>query len=188
MELISKAYKLIASFGSLYLILIGMFIYMVAIGDIQKRLLLASAKNVKEIFGFEVRISDLPVHYRDAYDPNRGQFVASKILNRIRMVDLPNMLKLVAITDVDVYEDDLNFVFGVGELGGRCALISTYRLIHKDERVFFERVFKEINHELGHTFGLLHCKTPGCVMNFSNSVFEVDQKSKNFCRKCKNKL
>ncbi|WP_333784407.1 archaemetzincin family Zn-dependent metalloprotease [Thermocrinis sp.] len=165
-----------------------MFIYIVATGNVQKRLLLASAKNIKEVFSFDVRISDVPVYYRDAYDPNRGQFIASKILNRMKVVELPNMLKLVGITDVDIYEDNLNFVFGIGELDGRCALVSTYRLFHKDERVFFERVFKEINHELGHTFGLLHCKTPGCVMNFSNSVFEVDQKSKNFCLKCKSKL
>ena len=165
-----------------------MFIYMIAIGDVQKRLLLAGAKNIKEIFGFEVRISDVPVYYRDAYDPKRGQFIANKILDRMRAVELPSMLKLIGITDVDIYEDNLNFVFGIGELGGRYALVSTHRLFHKDERIFFERVFKEINHELGHTFGLLHCKTPGCVMNFSNSVFEVDRKGRDFCSKCKSKL
>jgi len=54
--------------------------------------------------------------------------------------------------------------------------------------LFFERTFKELNHELGHTFGLLHCNSPRCVMNFSNSVLEVDQKSRFFCEKCQKKL
>jgi archaemetzincin len=76
----------------------------------------------------------------------------------------------------------------VGELNGRCALVSIYRLKTPDERLLFERTFKELNHELGHTFGLLHCNSPHCVMNFSNSVLEVDQKSKFFCEKCQKKL
>ncbi|WP_448588539.1 archaemetzincin family Zn-dependent metalloprotease [Thermocrinis sp.] len=164
------------------------YIYLVAIGSVQKRLLLASAKNIKEVFGFEVRISDVPVYYQKAYNPSRGQFLASLILERIKGVELPKALKVVGITDVDIYEGELNFVFGLAELGGCCALVSTYRLWHKDERMFFERVFKEINHELGHTFGLLHCPTPGCVMNFSNSVLEVDRKSKDFCERCRTKL
>ena len=165
-----------------------MFVYLVAIGNVQKRLLLASAKNVKEVFGFEVRISDVQVYYQSTYNPIRKQYSASKILERLKTAELPSMLKLVGITDVDIYEENLNFVFGIGQLGGKYALVSTYRLMDKDERVFFERVFKEINHELGHTFGLTHCSTPGCVMNFSNSVFEVDQKSRYFCSKCKSKL
>jgi len=165
-----------------------MFVYLVSIGSVQKRLLLASAKNVKEVFGFEVRISDVQVYYQSAYNPIRRQYNASKILERLKTTELPSMLKLIGITDVDIYEENLNFVFGIGQLGGKCALVSTYRLMDKDERVFFERVFKEINHELGHTFGLTHCSIPGCVMNFSNSVFEVDQKSRYLCPKCKGKL
>jgi Predicted Zn-dependent proteases len=98
------------------------------------------------------------------------------------------MLKVVGITDVDLYEEGLNFVFGVGELNGRCALVSIHRLKTPDERLFFERTFKELNRELGHTFGLLHCNSPRCVMNFSNSVLEVDQKSRFFCEKCQKKL
>ncbi len=165
-----------------------MFIYLIKVGSVEKRLLLACAKNVKEVFRFEVRISEVPVYYKSAYDPHRRQFSAGKLLERIKAVHLPNMLKVIGITDTDLYEEGLNFVFGVGELKGSCALVSTHRLKTKDERLFFERTFKELNHELGHTFGLLHCSTPGCVMNFSNSVFEVDQKSRFFCERCKKRL
>jgi archaemetzincin len=49
-----------------------MFIYLIAVGSVEKRLLLACAKNVKEVFGFEVRISDVPVYYKSAYNPHRG--------------------------------------------------------------------------------------------------------------------
>ncbi len=53
---------------------------------------------------------------------------------------------------------------------------------------FFERVKKELLHELGHTFGLGHCQDKGCIMSFSNSVLEVDLKGLGFCSKCEGVL
>jgi len=43
---------------------------------------------------------------------------------------------------------------------------------------------KESVHELGHTFGLIHCSQPGCVMNSSTYVENIDQKSSEFCSLC----
>jgi archaemetzincin len=43
---------------------------------------------------------------------------------------------------------------------------------------------KEAVHELGHAFGLVHCKDFECVMHFSNSIEQVDLKANAFCRKC----
>ena len=36
-------------------------------------------------------------------------------------------------------------------------------------------------HEIGHTFGLLHCVDYQCVMHSSTSVEEIDVKGNNFC-------
>lgn len=43
---------------------------------------------------------------------------------------------------------------------------------------------KEAVHELGHTFGLVHCIDPKCVMFFSNSLADTDNKNTKFCKKC----
>lgn len=159
------------------------FIYLVAFG-VEKRLLLAVAKNIKEVFGLDVRFSHLSFPPRYGYDPVRHQYRASYLLDYLSGVYYHDMLKLVALVPFDLYEEGLNFVFGVSQLGGRYALVSTHRLWDRRESLFFERVFKEVNHELGHTFGLMHCKNPGCVMNFSNSLEEVDLKGRFFCESC----
>jgi archaemetzincin len=58
----------------------------------------------------------------------------------------------------------------------------------KEDRALFElRVLKEALHELGHTFGLLHCEN-NCVMIFSNSIEDTDNKPPQFCPRCSNYL
>ena len=46
------------------------------------------------------------------------------------------------------------------------------------------RLQKEAVHELGHTFGLIHCDTAGCVMTRSVNLLEVDAKRVALCELC----
>ena len=50
------------------------------------------------------------------------------------------------------------------------------------------RLAKEAAHELGHTFGLLHCERPGCVMRRSASLLDVDRKGGELCHDCQIRL
>ena len=49
-----------------------------------------------------------------------------------------------------------------------------------DQRLFLARATKESVHELGHTYGLSHCEERACVMRFSNTLRDTDQKSDQF--------
>lgn len=164
------------------------FIYIVSFGEVEDRVLLADAVNVKQIFDLEARVSTVKANVSWAYNPERNQYHAGTILNYLSQIVYPNMVRLIALVGFDLYEEGLNFVFGEAQYGGKYAVVSTYRLKHPDERIYFERVFKETNHELGHTFGLKHCEDTKCVMSFSNSINEVDRKSRDFCPKCRQKL
>jgi archaemetzincin len=128
---------------------------------------------------------DIP---KDAYDEVRGQYDGMALLNI-----LPDKEGAVlGVTDVDIYAECLNFLFGLA--CGSKALISLKRLrpefygMPEDTNLFKHRAQKEAVHELGHVFGLEHCPDKRCVMHFSNSIWDTDFKGWTFCRSCEREL
>ena len=121
-----------------------------------------------------------------AFDARRGQFHADALL---RLALSLRAERVLAVTDVDLYADDLNFVFGIAQASGRACVISLFRLnLDADEERFRGRALKEAMHELGHTFGLGHCADPACVMWFSNTLGETDRKGAAYCPRCEEAL
>ncbi len=96
----------------------------------------------------------------------------------------------LGIMKEDIYFGNMNFVFGIASPTALSCVVSLYRLdpefygFPQDEELYFSRVQKEIIHELGHVLGLLHCEKTSCVMSFSNSIYDVDRKTKFFCENC----
>ncbi len=127
----------------------------------------------------------------DAYDWERRQYVASKLL---RLLGRVGDVITVYLADVDAYEDNLNFVFGLAMPNLGIAGVFLKRLRNEyygwspDEERFMQRVEKEVLHEVGHLLGLEHCLNPKCVMSFSNSIYDVDFKEARFCNMCKLKI
>jgi archaemetzincin len=118
----------------------------------------------------------------EAYDARRRQYRAGTLVDLVRSGAGDRVL---AVTALDLYADDLNFVFGLAESPGAAAVVSLYRLrAGADARLLRERALKEAVHELGHTFGLPHCPDARCVMHFSNRLVDTDQKRTSFCSRC----
>ncbi len=100
-----------------------------------------------------------------------------------------NCIKVLAITNKDLFIPILTYVFGEAQLDGKSAIISLHRLKPEDRSPkslikFQERIIKEALHELGHTFGLTHCRDKKCIMHYCRSVKDVDKKEKKFCFFC----
>jgi archaemetzincin len=124
-------------------------------------------------------------------EAGRNQHSSTKILKELLREVPEDAGKLLGITGVDLCIPILTYVFGEAQLGGTAAVVSLARLRQEfhgsvpDRPLFLERVRKESLHELGHTFGLIHCRSRDCVMHLSNTVVDVDAKGRNFCTYCR---
>ncbi len=129
-----------------------------------------------------------------SYDARRAQYRAEPFLTAVGEQFASAGGKTVGVTDVDLFVPELNFVFGQAELAGTTAVMSIHRLRPEfygaaaDQQQFTARAVTEAVHELGHTFGLQHCKNPGCVMFFSNSILDTDRKGWHLCQQCRSRL
>lgn len=127
---------------------------------------------------------------KEFYNALRDRCLAEPILDFLLKTFKGNAL---AVTDKDLYAEGLNFIFGQAQLNGRFAIISICRLNPKiyqqpNGNLLIKRAVKEAIHEVGHAlFGLTHCTNPKCVMSFSNTILDVDRKSKELCKKCEEK-
>jgi archaemetzincin len=118
---------------------------------------------------------------RAAHDPERGQYRAPELLRMGRRAEGEHVL---VVTELDLFVDPLNFVFGQADVGGQAAVISFHRLSSDDSHLFRSRALKEALHELGHNVGLDHCPEVTCVMHFSNELADTDRKDPNLCPDC----
>ena len=153
----------------------------------------------KEFGGINVTVASSieldKAQFQLAFDNQRKQWDSSKLLEWLLMEFKHNKdTKILALFDMDAYSTAFDFVFGEAYYKGRIAVVFLARLrqefygLKPNYSLFYERLVKESVHELGHVFGLIHCRNPRCVMHFSISLHYVDTKERNFCQSCISKF
>lgn len=145
---------------------------------------------LEELFGHSVTIERARLDLARAYDSSRLQNNSTALLAQILECGEAPSGKRIVVVDVDLFIPVLTFVFGEAQLGGIAAIVSTHRLsnpfygLPPDPQLLLQRLGKEIVHELGHTFGLYHCRHFECVMRSSTYVEEIDLKRVWPCAGC----
>lgn len=124
------------------------------------------------------------------YYAERGQYSAAGFLAYVEANAPAEAFRAVGLTAADVTIPQLNFLFGMGRCPGKCAVISTYRLDYYCESGVQRRVrfAKLLVHELGHTFGLLHCRQPLCAMKFADGYATLDYTRLALCDRCEERF
>ena len=125
-----------------------------------------------------------------AYDRGRGQYNSKLILKHLSKCCPDDGLMFMGVTHVDLFVPILKYVYGLAEIEGRCAVISTHRLRPEyygeppDPSLFLARLEKTALHEMGHCLGLTHCRDRRCVMYSSTHIEHTDSKNTDFCPTC----
>jgi archaemetzincin len=166
-----------------------MKIAMVAIGNVGPEALASAARFIQARFGSEVQTA-APLTIPDAsFDRRRNQFSSVAFMLALARA-AGDADRVIGITECDLFIPMLTFVFGQAQLRGRIALVSLARLrqefygVPPDPDLLVGRLEKEVGHELGHSFGLIHCAGRECVMSLATSIQEVDRKTAAFCDAC----
>lgn len=148
------------------------------------------AARLESAFGLQVSIEAPWFDPELAFESHRGQYNSTLLLSQLLGVSGPRFERVLAVTNVDLFIPVLTYVFGEAQLGGPASIVSVYRLQNEaygmppDPDRLIERLTREAIHELGHTFGLVHCFYQTCVMRSSTYLEEIDLKSDRFCLDC----
>jgi len=126
----------------------------------------------------------------EAFMEPRNQYNAMTIIKHLSNNRPGKTLKVLGVTNKDLCNPILTYVFGEAYLNGAAAVLSCYRL-HRvadgdfaPREIFLERAVKVALHEIGHTFNLPHCHSGRCVMRASNTLAELDEKLNYLCDYC----
>ncbi len=169
-------------------------ITIISFGEFDQDFLGQIAKRVTEEYGHPVAIRYGLVDLSEFFDPARRQYNGNLLLKVVDNSFSEESLKTFGLFSVDLFIPILTYIFGLAFLNGKSGIASVYRLsnarygLPEDRNLLLERSQKEVLHELGHTFGLIHCHTPACVMASSTYVEDIDQKERYLCPQCRSHL
>jgi archaemetzincin len=169
-------------------------ITLISFGYFEKGLLEMIVNDVEREFSMPVKIREGYLALSEHYDLTRKQYNGNELLKVVDSQFAADAAKTLGLFNVDLFIPILTYIFGQAFLNGRSGIASIYRLsnerygIKKDQTIFVDRIRKEVIHELGHTFGLIHCSNPSCVMRSSTYVEDIDQKEHLLCHKCHEEL
>ena len=161
----------------------------VRMGTVGEAVLNIVAANLQEILRLPVDILPARRAPEFAYKDSRKQYHAALILKKLAESRRPHP-RILALVSVDLFIPVLTHVFGEAQMGGRAAVVSLHRLTQKEEGsrvpldIFYERAVKVALHEVAHTFDLVHCKQPECIMRLSSGLNDLDDLPLFFCEYC----
>jgi archaemetzincin len=131
---------------------------------------------------------------RAAFYAKRRRYRAEKLLDFLDGRRPKDGKRILGLTGVDIsttkppYEDW--GILGLATLDGGACVLSSFRCkrgARNAEHARF-RLGKTAVHEIGHTFGLPHCTTYGCLMEDAQGKVATTDREYDLCPRCRQRL
>jgi archaemetzincin len=146
------------------------------------------------IIGVPVKVMPgVPLPAAAWYAPRR-RYRADKLLDFLDPRLPINGKRIMGLTGVDISTTKGNVydwgVLGLGRIDGKSSVISRFRCAKKSRGPAHarERLAKVAVHETGHTLGLEHCPTRGCLMEDAEGQVATCDREYDFCARCRKLL
>jgi archaemetzincin len=131
---------------------------------------------------------------KGAFYAKRQRYRAEKLLDFLVTNGTPGARVMLGLTAVDISTTKAPYddwgILGLATLDGRSAVLSSFRCSRRAKGAAHARIrlAKTAVHELGHSFGLEHCKTPGCIMHDGEGSVLTTDSEHDLCPETRAKL
>ena len=158
----------------------------------------AVAAALRLFYGFDVQVRPTRPMPKTAWTARRRRWRADVLLDwltpQAQVVSSRDLrVRILAVTAADISTTKGHVadwgVLGLATLDGYAAVISTFRAKRGvPARVVRERLAKTAVHELGHSLGLEHCPSNGCLMQDAGGKVATTDGEHDLCPRCRAKL
>jgi archaemetzincin len=143
------------------------------------------------MIGVEVRLLPRAALPAVAYYPPRRRYRAERLLDVLDARLPAGGSRILGLTGADISTTKGAVhdwgVLGLGRIGGVSSVISDFRCRMKARGAAHARtrLAKVAVHESGHTLGLEHCPTRGCLMEDAEGAVATCDREYDFCARCR---
>lgn len=167
-------------------------LYVLPLGDRLAEVDVALVRDaLGRMFGLPVAVLPAVALPESAFYPPRARYRADRLLTFLARRMPADGHRILGVTAVDISTRKGNVadwgVLGLGQLPGTACVISRFRCAKRSRGAEHarERLAKVAVHEIGHTLGLPHCPTRGCLMEDAGGKVVTLDREHDFCPRCR---
>lgn len=172
------------------------FVALIPVGPVDPAFVEAAKAAIAARLAVTVRVDAARPLPASAYFPPRKRYRAEKLLAWLNEAPPDGAWKVVLLTQAEISTTKGEIadwgIAGLGDLGGLACVASThlYTKHSKTKALALERYADVVVHELGHTLGLPHCESRGCVMADAKgkAMKSADESTGRWCAACRGQL